>query len=828
MTDKTFVEIVVDNANLNTDKLFTYFVPEKFRKDIFIGVKVLVPFGNGNKKLEGIVINIIHYTKIDIDKIKPIEAVFEEGPCLNENLIKLSVWMKKRYIAQYNEILKTMLPTGTINKVRKRVKLNTSFDGNFTDIKSKNQILIINYLRNNGETDLKKIKEDIGITNINSVIDSLYKKGIINVASKMSTNTNIKYEKYVKRNFSLSDMDKVLNDIKKNAIKQTEVINYLKKIEVIKLKNLMIETNCNLSTIKSLEKKGLIKIEELEVKRNAITKEIAPFEKVVLTKEQKYCVDKILSDYQEKRYNKFLIHGVTGSGKTEIYLQLIEKALEIGKQAIVLVPEISLTPQTIERFAGRFKDNVAVLHSRLSPGERYDEWRKIKEGKVQIVVGARSAIFAPFDNLAFIIIDEEHESSYKSSMNPKYSAIEVGEKRCEIEGATLILGSATPSIDSYYKAKKGEFKLLELKNRVNNYEMPEIHVIDMKEELDKGNKSMFSNALYNSILENLKAKKQTILFLNRRGFSTFISCRKCGFVVKCKQCDISMTYHLNENILRCHYCGFTQNPPTICPDCNSKYIKYFGVGTEKVEEEVKRLFPQARVARADVDTTTKKGSHEAIFSKMKKGNIDILIGTQMISKGLDFPNVTLVGIIAADITLNLPDFKASERTFQLLTQVSGRAGRGEYSGKVILQTYEPNHYSILTSKANDYIGFYNKEISIRRAFNYPPFTEIINIIISGEIEKDTIEFSNIFAEKLLNRIANFSNRLKLEEIFLGPMDAPIYKIKRKYRRQILIKTEKEYNELVTESVEWVYKNCDERKKYKDINVNIDINPISII
>ncbi|WIV10799.1 primosomal protein N' [Proteiniborus sp. MB09-C3] len=828
MTDRMFVEVVVDNASSSTDRFYTYIVPEGYKEDVEIGKKTLVPFGIGNKLVEGIIVNIISDTDIDYKRIKPIKSIFNDDLILSKNLVKLGFWMKDKYLAQYTDIFRTMMPSGTTNKVIEIINLVSNEEEDYKKIKSKNQLRIIDYLKEHGEAELQQIREATGIKNINSSIDSLVKSEIVEITKKVNSDVNIKYEKFVKTCFCPADTEAILGALAKNATKQIEIIKYLKDIESISLKNMMINTNCSLSSLKSLEEKGYVEIIDMEVKRDAITKEIAPYNKVKLTKEQKDCVDNIYNDYLENGFSKYLIHGVTGSGKTEVYLQLIERVLEEGKQAIVLVPEISLTPQTVERFAGRFRNNVAVLHSRLSNGERYDEWRKIKEGEVQIAVGARSAIFAPFDNLAFIIIDEEHEASYKSSMNPKYNAIELGEKRCEIEGATLVLGSATPSMESYYRAKQKEYKLLELPNRVNSKEMPKIEVIDMKKELDNGNKSMFSNALYNSIVETLKARKQAILFLNRRGFSTFISCRKCGYVVKCKECDISLTYHMAQNILKCHYCGYTLKPPTICPSCNSRYIKYFGTGTQRVEEEVKRLFPHARTARMDMDTTTAKGSHEKILGKMKRGDIDILIGTQMISKGLDFPNVTLVGIIAADLTLNIPDFKASERTFQLLTQVGGRAGRGEYDGKVVLQTYEPEHYSIMTAKSHDYISFYNKEISIRKEFNYPPFTDIINIIISGENEKDTYNISNSIAEDIRREIYQETNNLELREAVIGPMEAPIYRIKGKYRRQIIIKIKRSYVSMITKAINRVNISNRIKNNYKSINISIDINPVSII
>lgn len=828
MTCKIFAEVVVDNTSSSTDKLFTYSIPSKYEKDAKIGRKVLVPFGRGNKLVEGMIINLINHTDVDFDRLKPIKTVLHDSIFLSENLIKLSLWIKDMYMAQYSEVIKTMMPSGTTNKVIELISLTCKEEDIYHKVKSKNGIKILEYLFKYGESDLQKIKEATGITNINPSINLLLKNSLIQIDKRISAEVNKKYEKFIYKKFSGKDRDNILGNIAPNATKQKEIIKYIQDKEVVSLKELMIDTNCSLSSVKSLEEKGYLKIEEIEVRREAITKEIHLYKKLDLTKDQQKCVDVIYNDYVENGFNKFLIHGVTGSGKTEIYLQLIEKILDMGKEAIVLVPEISLTPQTVERFAGRFKNKVAVLHSGLSYGERYDEWRKIKAGEVQIAVGARSAIFAPFDNLGLIIIDEEHETSYKSSINPKYNAIEVGEKRCEIENATLILGSATPSIESYYKAKEGEYKLLELPNRVNNKSLPKIEVIDMKTELDNGNKSMFSNELYNAIRDNLNNKKQTILFLNRRGFSTFVSCRKCGFVVKCKECDIALTYHGAQNILKCHYCGYTFKPPTVCPSCQSKYIKYFGIGTQKVEDEVKKLFPQGRIVRMDMDTTSTKGSHERIFEKMKKGSIDILIGTQMISKGLDFPNVTLVGIIAADTTLNIPDFKASERTFQLLTQVGGRAGRGEYEGRVILQTYEPDHYSILTAQYHDYISFYEKEISIRKAFDYPPFTNIVSIIVSGENEKDVFESSKQIANKIKEDIIKETNDLDLVNKIIGPMEAPIYRIKGRFRRQIIIKIKESRLSLIIKVLDRVNKESRTKNYFENIRISTDINPVSII
>ncbi|MGF7057287.1 primosomal protein N' [Brassicibacter mesophilus] len=828
MDDSMYAEIIVDNMNTNTDKLFTYIVPNKYINVVRIGMRVLVPFGIGNKLIEGIIISTKQNAEVNIKRLKYIDSIINEPPVLSENMIKLSLWMKENYLAQHIEALRTILPTGITNKVRKYLKISLEKDDRkISEIKNENQLKLIKLLINNGETEVEKIKEISSIKNLQANIDYLAEKGIVEITNKVSADVNIKHEKYVHRNFSTDEANDIISSINSRAYKQLELIKYLSNKNNISLKQVLIDTDSSLYTLKSLEEKGYLTIQDREVCRNPVTSEIKPYYKVNLSQDQKICVDTIFEDYQNRGYNKFLLHGVTGSGKTEVYLQLIEKYISLNKQAIVLVPEISLTPQTVERFVGRFGNNVAVMHSRLSPGERYDEWRKIREGKVQIVVGARSAVFAPLGKLGLIIIDEEHETSYKSSMNPKYCTIEVADKRCELENATLLLGSATPSIETYYRAQNGDIKLLTLPNRINNKKMPSIEIIDMKSELDDGNKSIFSKKLYDAISENLIQKKQTILFLNRRGFSTFVSCRKCGYVVKCKSCDISLTYHLKENILKCHYCGNTMRPPTVCPDCGSQYIKYFGIGTQKVEEIVKKYFPDAKVARMDVDTTTKKGSHERILGKVRDGSVDILIGTQMISKGLDFPNVTLVGIIAADISLNLPDFKASERTFQLLTQVGGRAGRGEAEGKVILQTYEPDHYSIMTAKSHDYESFYNKEIVLRKAFEYPPFTNIINIIVYNKDEKKAYDSSKIISHELKKQIAIAFGESKINKV-IGPNEAPIYKIKDRYRRQILIKCDGNEFSLIKDIV---YRVCILNKKKlqsKETKISIDINPISIL
>ena len=509
------------------------------------------------------------------------------------------------------------------------------------------------------------------------------------------------------------------------------------------------------------------------------------------------------------------MHGITGSGKTEVYMQIIEKVLNKGQQAIVLIPEIALTPQTVRNFISRFGNKVGVMHSKLSAGEKYDGWRRAINGDISIMIGPRSAVFTPFKNLGIIIIDEEHEMTYKSEVTPKYHAREIAIKRGQMTGATVILGSATPSLETYYLAKKGKYSLLELNHRAATTNKLDVNVVDMREELMNGNKSIFSDTLRNEIQNKLFKKEQVILFLNRRGYSRFVSCRQCGYVIKCDNCDIPYTYHAYDDKLVCHYCGSTIDMVNKCPSCNSKYIKQFGIGTEKVETYVKKEFPQARILRMDLDTTSKKNSYDSILGKFRNGDADILIGTQMVAKGHDFPNVTLVGVLAADLSLYMSDFRASERTFQLLTQVIGRAGRSNLKGTAIIQSYTPEHYSIITSKDQDYTSFYEAEIKYRQMMNYPPFSNLLVLLIQSTNEKELIKRSF----ELKDDICLVSPRFSLEVI--GPSAANISKINNNYRRVIMIKG-KRYEDLMQFINRYMKRLSD---KYKDISIYVDINPL---
>ncbi len=620
------------------------------------------------------------------------------------------------------------------------------------------------------------------------------------------------------------EIDEIQFDIEIGKIKsekQKKILQFLKSNEGATVPEIELFTDGSRAIVKTLEKNGYVEIIEKKIERNPLAnKKIEKTENLTLTDEQQNAYNKVALDITTNSYEQFLLYGVTGSGKTEVYLQLIGKALEQNKTAIVLVPEISLTPQMIDRFIARFnKDEIAVLHSKLSIGERYDEWNKIKEGKAKIIIGARSAIFAPTEDIGIIIIDEEHDSSYKSEAVPKYDAKEIAKKIAKENNCPLVLGSATPDLVTYYKTQQGKITLLELTRRANNSKLPEVEIVDLKMELANGNRSMLSVKLHDEIEQNLKEHRQTILFLNRRGFSTFIMCRECGYTVKCKNCNISMTYHKTENKLKCHYCGYEENVVTICPECHSDKIRYFGTGTQKLEQEINKIFPGASTIRMDIDTVTKKNSHEEILNKFKNENIDILIGTQMVVKGHHFPNVTLVGVIAADSSLNIDDYRANERTFQILTQVAGRAGREQLDGKVVIQTYNPDNFSIICAQKQDYEMFYNIEIALREQLKYPPFCDIILIGFNSLSEKELIDASS----KIYNYLKTNLNGQEFN--VLKPMPSPIDKIQNRYRWRIIIKGN------MTEAANNVLNTCLRKfynSNYKSTRVTVDVNPNNMI
>ena len=567
------------------------------------------------------------------------------------------------------------------------------------------------------------------------------------------------------------------------------------------------------STVDAMVREDVIRVVTEYYYRNPNQEMISREAPVPLNQEQQDLVDEFRQDLMREEHKVYLLHGVTGSGKTEVYLAAIEEVIKRGEQAIVLIPEIALTYQTVQRFTKRFGDRVSILNSRLSKGEKYDQWLRAKQGDVDVIIGPRSALFVPFPNLGLIVIDEEHESSYKSEQTPKYHARETAIQKASMEGASVILGSATPSVESYKKALEGRYCLWELTKRAQNAVLPRVYIEDLREELKAGNRSIFSRKLRQLMEDRLAKGEQMMLFLNRRGYAGFVSCRSCGHVMECPHCDVSMTYH-REGMLKCHYCGYELPMPKICPECGSPYIGTFGLGTQKVESAIYKEFPQARVLRMDMDTTRKKHSYEEILKAFSKGEADILVGTQMIVKGHDYANVTLVGILAADLSLHANDYRAGERTFQLLTQAAGRAGRGDKGGEVVIQTYSPEHYSIVAAAKQDYKEFYQQEIGYRSLMKYPPVWQMLVIFFSGRQEEEVRDLSQKAADILK----------RMEFLVIGPGEASLARMKDQYRRVIYIK-DADYQNLIRAKDE-IERWLEQQDEKRNILVNFDFNPMN--
>ena len=754
-------------------------------------MRVLVPFGRGDKTSVAFVYEIIEKVYADY-AIKDILEIIDDYPMISKELIDLAFYMSNRYISPIQSSLKQVMPPTDIKKIK------TYYYSKVDQYDDLSKFL-----------SQKRLMNDIHVKfgDINKEIEKRINLGEISISYDIKSTQRVKYDEFV-------SLNKGNHRVSKNAHKQIEIINYLEKNGQTELKNLLAKTKASKSSLNSLIEKNIVTINKKEQKIGQKTN-YHSYKKHSFNNDQQNAYNDIINNPS----GKFLLYGVTGSGKTEIFLQVVEEVIKKGQEAIILVPEISLTPQTIERFKGRFNEKIAIIHSRLTPKERFNQWRLINNGDVKIVIGARSAIFAPFKNLGVIIIDEEHDNSYISSMDPKFHTDEVANFRADYNNCNLILASATPSIKTMKNYEDGKYKLLHLKNRVNNT-MPDIEVIDLKEELKNSNYSVISRRLREETQNNLSKNEQTILFLNKIGHDSFTFCRSCGYVVKCEACDVAMTYHKHINKLICHYCGRTAGQPKICPICHSKKIKEFGAGTEKLEEEVRRLFPSSRIMRMDSMVATNKSKYEQMYEDMKNQKIDILIGTQMIAKGLDFKNVTLVGIVSADLSLNAGDFKAQENTFELLTQVSGRSGRGKKRGKVIIQTYKPENFVIQAVKNNDYLSYYNNELVERSAFSYPPFKNIITIKIINQSRIATSDISNKFVDNL----RTYTSYIDSVEI-VGPNPCKISRINNKHRYNVLVKVNDEDLGETIDSIKSVRNEF--INEYKDTSFVPALNPVNI-
>jgi primosomal protein N' (replication factor Y) len=783
-----YAEVSV-NAPSGQLRTFSYSIPPHL--DVRVGQAVWVPFGQ--RLLQGIVVELTD--KPAVEKTRDIAGIIDPQPLISEKQIQLASWIADYYLSSLFSALALMLPPGFERRVLTFFTERTrEYD---EDKLNEAQQKIVKIVHRDGRAGLKDLEKSLGKIKAQSNANVLVKRGILERHYVLERVKVRQKELLHVRLTATRDrvMDFLGNTGARGASKQAELLEYLsEQTAPVLLSEIKERTGASRVTVNALVKKGLVSLETTAVRREpGELKQGDQSQPLVLTSAQQAAFAPIRASLWEERpgtveHKVFLLHGVTGSGKTEIYLQALAEAVKLGKRGIVLVPEISLTPQTIERFVSRFPGRVAVLHSHLSLGEQFDEWWRIKNGEVDVVIGPRSALFAPQPDVGLIILDEEHEWTYKQhEQAPRYHSRNVALKMSQQLGCTVILGSATPDTETYYRATKGDFHLLRLSQRVTpveNAPMPGATIVDMRQELKENNRSVFSRALSAAIDGAMEKHEQVILFLNRRGTSTFIQCRNCGYVLKCRSCDVPMTYHMDTEALLCHQCNYHAQVPVICPRCSSRRIRYLGIGTEKLEQEVALMFPKARVMRWDRDVTRGRYAHQKILEKFRSHQADILIGTQMVAKGLDLPLVTLVGVMNADLSLGLPDLRAGERTFQLLSQVAGRAGRGTAGGQVIIQTYNPEHYAIQAAAQHDYRLFYEQEIGFRRQFHEPPFTQLASLVYTHTNDHRCIEESNAMAK----RIQDERDGLGLAGVdIMGPAPAYVHRLRGKYRWQIIVR-----------------------------------------
>ena len=780
-----YAEVSV-NSPIAQRKTFSYTIPSDLSIDV--GQAVWVPFGD--KLLQGIVLELTDYPSVE--ETKEIAGIIEPRPVLSPPHVLLARWISEHYLSPLFDAVALMLPPGFERKVLTFICSPPPTGEPDISSLTREQRHIVELVWRQGKVGLRELEKALGARRARLITSKLIGQGLV-VKSYELERVKVKPKRvsYLRLAVKASEAGQEAAKLRQQrAIKQASLVEFLSQApQPVPLAEARRKTNCSTAVVQALVSKGLAELQEVEVKREPISYQgIIPSVPLTLTAAQRSAWQAIRSSLVKSQACVFLLHGVTGSGKTEVYLQALAEAVKLGKRGIVLVPEIALTPQTIERFASRFPHKVAILHSKLSLGEQFDEWQRIRNGEFDVVIGPRSAIFAPQPELGLIVIDEEHEWTYKQhDKSPRYQARDVAIKLAELTGAVVILGSATPDVETFYYTQRGDYGLLQLPERVVPNEgspLPQVEVVDLRDELKAGNMSIFSRSLSQATAKAVANKEQVILFLNRRGGATFIQCRSCGFVLRCKRCEVALTYHFAEDVLICHQCNYKMPVPQICPRCLSRRIKFLGTGTQKLEREASYTFPQARLLRWDSDVTKGRYSHQEILNKFRTHEADILIGTQMVAKGLDLPLVTLVGVINADTSLNLPDFRAGERTFQLLSQVLGRAGRGIPGGQVIIQTYSPEHYAIQTAAKHAYALFYEKEINYRRQLHNPPFTRLACLVYSHT------------NDALCQREAERMKRLLIGEIdskgiddlnLIGPAPAFIHKLRGRFRWQLILR-----------------------------------------
>lgn len=814
-------KVAVEGTLYHFDMEFDYIIPENIDTNNLVGSRVLVPFGLGNKKKHGVVFEVVS-GKLD-EKIKPIYAVLDKAPLLSVEMISLARWMKRRYYCTLFDAVKTMLPSGINRKLVNYYKLSGNI--NFLEKFDLNdiEINIIEILKKKDKfISYKKLQLETSVDNLDKILLRLKKLGIILQKEDSINKVSDASIKMV----SVTDIGKVKNLNLKLTQKQKKVYDAIKACSEISVKEVCYYTGVTASVVDSLVKKGIVYYFENQVYRNPYKniEKLYNKEDILLSDEQKTSFNNLYKEYTSGKASVSLLYGVTGSGKTAVFMKLIEAVRKDKKGIIVMVPEIALTSSLIRQFHQRFGEKVAVFHSGLSAGERADEWKRVKNGDADIAIGTRSAVFAPFENLGLIIMDEEQEYTYKSDSSPRFHARDIAKFRCKQNNTLLVLASATPSIESYYMALNGRYSLNTISRRYGQANLPKVKIVDLNEEINKGNNSAFSEILIKELVENLQNHKQSIILMNRRGYNTFASCRACNEVLTCPNCSISLTYHSANGRLMCHYCGYSVEFTDECPNCHEHEIRYLGFGTQKIEEDLQNVVPEARILRMDADTTMAKFSHDRKFRLFSEGKYDIMIGTQMVAKGLDFDNVTLVGVLSADQSLYNNDFRSYERTFSLLTQVVGRAGRGNYAGRAIIQTYTPENSVISLAAQQNYDEFYNSEIKMRKAMLYPPFVDLCVICFSGKNQERILSAAKDFFNMLRKLASKDYSELPLR--VLEPSQTTIIKLNNKYRHKLIIKfrNSRRFQELISRLLVWFEKD----KKYSEVSVYVDVNPDMII
>ncbi len=812
-----YVEVAVVLPVIGT---YYYQVPPELREKVAVGRQVLVPFGR--RRLTGYILGIKQQQPPGVDvAIRDVIQVSTEECHFSEPHLPFYRWLSNYYLAPLGEVIQSALPRGTSTSTRRTASISEAGLLSLGESTlEEEETAVLSLLREHPAMTLRQIRSRLPEHNAGRICRRLGRRGLILWEDQVQEpRIKPRYLKMVRASHNLDLANLQEQELK---AKELEILALLKEGPLL-LKDLKGQIENGYYWIRKMLDRGLVAVGAEEVYRDpmgAVAVESSPPQN--LNVDQQQAIRTICQALKERSFASFLLHGVTGSGKTEVYLVAAAEAMRLGQQSLVLVPEIGLTAQMEGLFRQRFQSRVAILHSGLGSGERRDEWVRVRRGEVDVVVGARSALFAPLDRLGLIVVDEEHDGSYKQERGLRYHGRDAAVMRAKMEGAVVVMGSATPALSSYHNALQGKFHLLGLPHRIDHRPLPKVTVIDMKHQRQG---DLISHPLRQALADTLSQGKQALLLINRRGYANFLLCRNCGHVSHCRNCAVSLTWHRTGEELRCHLCGLAMAVPPVCPQCNGETLKPFGFGTQRVEAEVKCLLPEARVNRMDRDTTRSKQSHRKLLNDVRRGRTDILVGTQMIAKGHDFPNITLVGVVSADIALQWPDFRAAENTFQVLTQVAGRAGRGESPGSVLVQTYNPGHYSIQFAKNHDYLGFFNEEMNFRQELGYPPHRRLILFQLAGNVEERTQEAAQLLADRC-QEICRKQSELSPELEILGPVPAPLGKVKGKYRWQLLLKSKKvtPLLDVGRQLVNWGY------GEFKGFGVSLtaDVDPISLI